>query len=55
MKIDMVTGRNVLLNVTEGKRKVIPMLFLTEHHALKAYWGSEVIDPRILFLGTRWR
>jgi hypothetical protein len=27
---------------------------LTEHHATKAYWGSEIIAPRILNLGTRW-
>jgi len=22
--------------------------FLTEHHAMKAYWGSGIIAPRIL-------
>jgi hypothetical protein len=27
----------------------------TEHHVLKAYWGSENIAPRILDLGTNWR
>jgi hypothetical protein len=26
-----------------------------EHHAMKAYWGSGGITPRILDLGTRWR
>jgi hypothetical protein len=29
-----------------GKKKVkgkfVPVLFLTEHHAMKAYWGVEV-------------
>jgi len=25
------------------------------HHAMKAYWGSKVIAPRILDLGSRWR
>jgi hypothetical protein len=25
-----------------GKCKVVPVLFLTEHHAMKAYWGLEV-------------
>jgi len=28
---------------------------LTEHHAMKAYWESGGIAPRILELGTRWR
>jgi hypothetical protein len=22
------------------KRKVVPVLFVTEHHAMKAYWGQ---------------
>jgi hypothetical protein len=34
--------------------KVAPVL-LTEHHAMKAYYGSEGIAPRILDLGTWWR
>jgi hypothetical protein len=29
--------------------------FLTERHALKAYWGSGSIASRILDLGTRFR
>jgi hypothetical protein len=28
---------------------------LTKHHAMKTYWGSGGIAPRILDLGTRWR
>jgi hypothetical protein len=31
------------------KVKVFPGLFLTEHHAIKTYWGSIVIAPRILW------
>jgi hypothetical protein len=31
------------------------VLFLTQHHAMKAYWGSGGIAPFILDLGTRWR
>jgi hypothetical protein len=27
---------------------IVPMLFLTEYHAMKAYWGSENITPLIL-------
>jgi hypothetical protein len=32
----------------KGKGKVVPVLFLTEHHAMKAYWGSGGIAPFIL-------
>jgi hypothetical protein len=28
--------------IYEGSGKVVPVLFLTEHHAMKAYWGVEV-------------
>jgi hypothetical protein len=30
-------------------------VFLTEYHAMKTYWGSGGIAPRIHDLGTRWR
>jgi hypothetical protein len=30
-------------------------LCLTKHHAMKTYWGSWGVAPRILDLGTRWR
>jgi hypothetical protein len=36
------------------KGKVVPVL-LTEHHAMKTYWGSGGIALLILDLGTRWR
>jgi hypothetical protein len=26
----------------KGKGKAVPVLILTEHHAMKAYWGVEV-------------
>jgi hypothetical protein len=39
----------------KGKSKVVPVLFLTEHHAIKAYWGSGGIAPYILDFGIRWR
>jgi hypothetical protein len=26
----------------ESKDKVVPLLLLTEHHTMKAYWGVEV-------------
>jgi len=31
-----------------GKGKDVPGLFLTEHHATKAHWGSRGIAPLIL-------
>jgi hypothetical protein len=37
-----------LQQTSKGKGKVVPMIFLTEHHAMKAYWGSIGIAPRIL-------
>jgi hypothetical protein len=30
------------------KVKVVPVLILTEHHAMKTYWRSGGIAPRIL-------
>jgi hypothetical protein len=38
-----------------GKVKVKLSLCLTKHNAMKTYWGSGSIAPRILDLGTRWR
>jgi hypothetical protein len=35
------------LQEEDVKGKVVPVLFLTEHHAIKAYWGSGGIAPRI--------
>jgi hypothetical protein len=32
----------------KGEGKVVPVLFLTEHHAMKAYWESGGIAPLIL-------
>jgi hypothetical protein len=37
------------------KVKVNLSLYLTKHHAMKTYWRSGGIAPRILDLGTRWR
>jgi hypothetical protein len=39
--------------MAEGKGKVIPVLFLTEHHAMKAYWGVEVYLQTFFDLGTK--
>jgi hypothetical protein len=42
-----------IIRMATLKGKVVPAL-LTEHHAMKAYWGSEGVVPFILKLGTRW-
>jgi hypothetical protein len=39
----------------KSKGKVVHVLFLAEHHAMKAYWGSGCIAPQIFDLGIRWR
>jgi len=41
----------VLLQNTKGKHKgkVVPVLFLNEHHTMKAYWVSGGIAPLILW------
>jgi biotin synthase-related radical SAM superfamily protein len=37
------------------KVKLSLCFHLTEHHAMKAYWGSGGTDPHILYLSYRWR
>jgi len=41
------------LSGCSGKGEVVPVLFLTEHYAMKAYWESGGIVPHFLYLGTR--
>jgi hypothetical protein len=31
--------------LVKGKSKVVPTLYLTEHHATKTYWGNGGIAP----------
>jgi hypothetical protein len=38
-----------------AKVKVKLSLCLTKHHAMKTYWESGGIAPRVLDFGTRWR
>jgi hypothetical protein len=35
-------------HMSRCKGKVVPVLFLTEHHAIMAYWGSGSVTPCIL-------
>jgi hypothetical protein len=39
----------------KGKVVTVLLFSLTEHHVMKAYWGSGGIAPLILDLGTRLR
>jgi hypothetical protein len=52
--LEQVTGKGEVVKV-KGKVGPVLLFSLTEHHAMKAYWGSGCIAPRILELGTRWR
>jgi len=45
---DGIVNCNVCDHCTKGKGKLVPFLLLTEHHAMKAYWESGGIAPRIL-------
>jgi hypothetical protein len=38
-----------------GEVKVKLSLWLTKHHAIRAYWGVEVQLHTFFDLGTRWR
>jgi hypothetical protein len=40
---------------SKGKGEVVPVLFLTEHHAMKAYWGVEVQLYAFFDLSNRWK
>jgi hypothetical protein len=54
---------NLILNQNKQAKGSYPwnssydtfFLFLTEQHAMKAYWGNGSIVPLILDLGSRWR
>jgi hypothetical protein len=37
-----ITSQLLIITMVKGKVKVVPVLFLTEHQAIKAYWGVEV-------------
>jgi len=40
--------RVIYVKSTVESGKVAPVLLLTEHHAMKAYWRSGIIAPLIL-------
>jgi hypothetical protein len=45
--VDPRAGLDTVVKV-KVKGKVVPVLFLAEHHAMKAYWGSGGTAPLIL-------
>jgi len=45
---------NISITLKKSKGKVVSVFFLSEHHVMKAYWGSGSIAQRILDLVTRW-
>jgi len=51
--LDAVVKRKIMRRNDRGK--VVPVLLFTEHNAMKAYWGSGGIAPRINGPGTRRR
>jgi len=48
MNLNQVLTTNTVKDKDKDKGKVVPVLLLTEHHAMKAYWGSGGIAPLIL-------
>jgi hypothetical protein len=53
MKVPMEVSECGCDKVKVKKKVKVTLCFLTEHHAIKTYWGSGGIAPRILDLGTR--
>jgi hypothetical protein len=54
--LNLQSSVNLPLRVkVKGKGKVVLVQLLTEHHAMKAYWGVEVQLHSFFDLGTRWR
>jgi hypothetical protein len=47
-RLTTCTLHQILLKVKVKVKGEVVLVLLTEHHAMKAYWGSGGIDPRIL-------
>jgi len=46
---------NKFISVKGKGKEVVPVLFLIEHRAMKAYWGLKIYIHSLFDLGTRWR
>jgi len=53
-KLHLLSNLHVIFMCIKVNGKVKLSLLLTKHHAMKTYWGSEDIAPRILNLDTSW-
>jgi hypothetical protein len=42
MLMKLRRGRGEISAKLSGKDKAVPVLFLTEHHTMRAYWGVDV-------------
>jgi hypothetical protein len=49
------SSRKFVAEKGKGKGKVVPVLNLIKHYAMKVYGGTECVDPHFLDLYTRWR
>jgi hypothetical protein len=38
---------------SKGKGKIVPVIFLTEHHAMKAYWSGGIAPHMYHFYGSK--
>jgi hypothetical protein len=50
--IDEENGQQILKRFSPALYHFLPLslcFFLTQHHAMKAYWGSEGVAPLILW------
>jgi hypothetical protein len=47
-RVRWLTSVSMVMDLGKSKGKVVPVLPLTEHHAMKAYWGSGSTAPSIL-------
>jgi hypothetical protein len=52
-EVEVYSG--MILILVKVKVKLSLSFFLSEHYAMKTYWGSGSIAPNVLGLGTRWR
>jgi hypothetical protein len=51
----LIINTIIIILKVRVKVKLSLCSFLTEHHAIKAYWGMDVYLYAFFDLGTRWR
>jgi hypothetical protein len=45
----------IIIIIIIKSKGIVPVILLTDYHAIKAYWVNGGIAPRFLDVGTRWR